>query len=96
MLEENNLAYIQLLNFGQNTGDELRGILEELLAQNPDGLILDLRNNGGGYLIRPGQLTSPRIYSRRCRNVRSLWGRRTRHLKIPPAMALPRTFRWWF
>lgn len=51
MLEENNLAYIQLLNFGQNTGDELRGILEELLAQNPDGLILDLRNNGGGYLV---------------------------------------------
>lgn len=50
MLEEENLAYIQLLNFGQNTGADLRNQLEELLAQNPKGLILDLRNNGGGYL----------------------------------------------
>jgi carboxyl-terminal processing protease len=24
--------------------------LEDLMAQNPDGLIIDLRNNGGGYL----------------------------------------------
>jgi carboxyl-terminal processing protease len=24
--------------------------LKELLAQNPKGMILDLRNNGGGYL----------------------------------------------
>ncbi|GAB4578105.1 MAG: hypothetical protein Fur0022_08380 [Anaerolineales bacterium] len=51
MLEEHNIAYIQLLNFGQNTGDDLRKELQELLAQNPKGLILDLRNNGGGYLL---------------------------------------------
>jgi carboxyl-terminal processing protease len=24
--------------------------LEDLMAQNPDGLVIDLRNNGGGYL----------------------------------------------
>jgi len=50
MLEENNIAYVQLFNFGQDTSSELRVVLEELLAQNPRGLILDLRNNGGGFL----------------------------------------------
>ena len=49
MLEE-NIAYVRLYNFGENTTDELRQSLKELLAEDPDGLILDLRNNGGGYL----------------------------------------------
>lgn len=50
MLEEHNLAYVQLFQFGLNTSDDLRQKLSELLAQNPRGLILDLRNNGGGFL----------------------------------------------
>ncbi len=50
MIEGENIAYIQLFDFGQNTSADLRKALKELLAQNPDGLILDLRNNGGGYL----------------------------------------------
>lgn len=58
MLEDQNLAYIQLINFGQTTGDDLRGVLQDLLAQNPDGLILDLRNNGGGYLVTAIQIAS--------------------------------------
>lgn len=49
MLEE-NIAYIQLQTFGADTAGELRAVLQELLAQNPIGIILDLRNNGGGYL----------------------------------------------
>jgi carboxyl-terminal processing protease len=32
------------------TTPELKATLETLMAQNPKGLILDLRNNGGGYL----------------------------------------------
>jgi carboxyl-terminal processing protease len=36
--------------FGDNTTPELVAALETLMAQNPKGLILDLRNNGGGYL----------------------------------------------
>jgi carboxyl-terminal processing protease len=48
---ENNIAYIRLNTFGENTASELRAQLKDLLDQNPRGIILDLRNNGGGYLI---------------------------------------------
>jgi carboxyl-terminal processing protease len=47
---ENNIAYIQLSTFGDTTIDDLHAKLKELLANQPIGLILDLRNNGGGYL----------------------------------------------
>jgi carboxyl-terminal processing protease len=47
---DDNIAYVQLLTFGETTTNDLRNTLRELLRQNPDGLILDLRNNGGGYL----------------------------------------------
>jgi carboxyl-terminal processing protease len=47
---EDNIAYIGLYTYGLQTPDELKTALTTLLANNPDGLILDLRNNGGGYL----------------------------------------------
>lgn len=49
MLEQ-NIAYVRLSRFSNPTPDELRTALEELMAQNPDGLILDMRNNPGGGL----------------------------------------------
>jgi carboxyl-terminal processing protease len=47
---ENNIAYIHLITYGLQTPEELRTALADLLAQQPTGLVLDLRNNGGGYL----------------------------------------------
>jgi carboxyl-terminal processing protease len=47
---EDNIAYVQVNTFGESTTRELKDTLKELMANNPDGLILDLRNNGGGYL----------------------------------------------
>jgi carboxyl-terminal processing protease len=47
---ENNIAYVQVNTFGENTTSELTAALTELMAKNPKGLVLDLRNNGGGYL----------------------------------------------
>jgi len=47
---KNDIAYVQLNTFGDTTNQELRDALREVMAQNPKGLILDLRNNGGGYL----------------------------------------------
>ncbi len=46
----NNIAYIQITTFGDTTADDFHKQLSALLANNPKGLILDLRNNGGGYL----------------------------------------------
>ncbi len=47
---DNNIAYVQLNTFGDNTSQELRQTLRDLMKQNPKGMVLDLRNNGGGYL----------------------------------------------
>lgn len=47
---DDNIAYVQLLTFGETTTQDLRTALRDLLRENPDGLILDLRNNGGGFL----------------------------------------------
>jgi carboxyl-terminal processing protease len=47
---DNNIAYIQITTFGDNTTQDFHDQLKQLMAQNPKGLILDLRNNPGGYL----------------------------------------------
>ncbi len=47
---DNNIAYISISTFGENTSQLLQKYLKELLANNPTGLILDLRYNSGGYL----------------------------------------------
>jgi carboxyl-terminal processing protease len=47
---DNNIAYVRLDAFSNTTGDELHAAIQELLNNNPSGLILDLRYNSGGYL----------------------------------------------
>jgi len=47
---DNNIAYVRVLIFADNTKDQLKAALEDVLAKKPTGLVLDLRNNGGGYL----------------------------------------------
>ncbi len=47
---ENNIAYLRLSQFGNDTAVETADILETLLAQNPVGLIVDVRRNPGGGL----------------------------------------------
>ena len=47
---EGDIAYVRLFTFGEKTTSELKTALSDLMAQNPKGMVLDLRNNGGGYL----------------------------------------------
>lgn len=47
---DNDIAYVKITLFGEKTARDLHGQLEVLMAQKPKGLILDLRNNGGGLL----------------------------------------------
>lgn len=47
---EGNIAYVRLRTFGENSDEELHQVLQEVMAQNPAGLVFDLRNNTGGSL----------------------------------------------
>lgn len=47
---DNGVGYIKLDKFLENSGDEVKTALLELKKNNPRGLVLDLRNNGGGIL----------------------------------------------
>jgi carboxyl-terminal processing protease len=47
---EEGIAYVRLSRFGNTTDEELAELLPDLLAENPSGLILDLRRNPGGAL----------------------------------------------
>ena len=47
---DGQIAYVSLSTFGDSSAADLRAAIEQLLAQNPRGLILDLRNNSGGYM----------------------------------------------
>ena len=49
-LKGNNIAYIKLSHFSDNTLQDFQNIARVVLNANPKGLILDLRNNPGGYL----------------------------------------------
>ena len=43
-------AYIKISHFNADTGDKFEKIVMPVLQKNPDGIILDLRNNPGGFL----------------------------------------------
>ncbi|HTN20805.1 MAG TPA: S41 family peptidase [Pelobium sp.] len=45
-----NIGYIKLDKFLENSGQEVKDALLEIQKNNPKGLILDLRYNGGGIL----------------------------------------------
>jgi carboxyl-terminal processing protease len=49
-LLEDDIAYIGLYNYGDRTADQLRESLREMRRDGAEGLIFDLRGNGGGYL----------------------------------------------
>lgn len=49
MLEE-DIGYIRITNFNQQTARDFREALDDLVASNMQGLVLDLRNNPGGLL----------------------------------------------
>jgi carboxyl-terminal processing protease len=48
--KDNGIFYISINQFNDNTGPEFDVKLKEMLLKDPKSLILDLRNNGGGYL----------------------------------------------
>jgi len=51
-LKEEDIAYIDIYHFSDEVSLEFTKVAIEILASNAKGVILDLRNNPGGYLER--------------------------------------------
>ncbi len=49
-MRDDGIAYIKLSEFNRTAVEKMQAGLEELLAQNPTGLVLDLRDDPGGFL----------------------------------------------
>lgn len=59
---DDNIAYVQITDFKATTTDDFDAALKELLPQQPRSLILDLRNNPGGYLTNAQEVLG-RMYN---------------------------------
>jgi carboxyl-terminal processing protease len=55
---KDGIAYLDINTFGEKTTQELRAALDDLLKQNPRGIVIDLRNNPGGYLSTAVEVSS--------------------------------------
>jgi len=49
-MKEGGIAYIRLYNFNTNAPGMLNDVAIQMFKHNPNGIILDLRSNPGGYL----------------------------------------------
>ncbi len=49
-MKENGIAYIRVNRFGDDTKEEFQTAVNQALDKKPTGLIIDLRNNPGGFL----------------------------------------------
>lgn len=47
---DNGIGYLEIVQFGDSTGDEVRSYLDEFKAAGITKLMIDLRDDGGGYL----------------------------------------------
>lgn len=57
-MKDNNLGYIQISSFAADTLDLFKKATDEILSKSPQGIILDLRNNPGGFLETAVDVTS--------------------------------------
>lgn len=48
--KDGNIAYIEVSRFGEDTAVDFAAAIRKASSQNTKGIILDLRNNPGGYL----------------------------------------------
>lgn len=49
-MKNGDIAYLRVRTFGETTGDELEAAMNDLQQQGAKAYILDLRQNGGGYI----------------------------------------------
>lgn len=49
-MKGNNIAYVRIGYFNEETYSDFSTIVEEITQKNPSGMVLDMRSNPGGYL----------------------------------------------
>jgi carboxyl-terminal processing protease len=59
--KEDNIAYIKISRFGDDTDSGFSSIASKVASQNPKGIIIDLRNDPGGYLDKAVDVASKMI-----------------------------------
>lgn len=84
---DGGIGYTRLTVFGANTASELSTALEKLEAQGAKGYILDLRDNGGGYLNAAIDVSSKFIATAPIVSVESRGGNNTEYVGENIAMA---------
>lgn len=57
-LTPGGMGHIRLFGFARNAGDQVRKEVERLLDQGADGIVLDLRDNGGGLFSEAIEVAS--------------------------------------
>ncbi len=62
-VREDGIAIVTIATFSDDTTEEFEKILADLALQNPEGMILDLRFNGGGFLDSAIEVTSKLLES---------------------------------
>ncbi len=87
-LMDNGIGYTRLTVFGSNTAQELSAALTKLQTQGAKAYVLDLRDNGGGYLNAAIDVSSKFIPSGPIVSVESRGGNDTQYdaenTAIPP------------
>lgn len=73
-------AYIDITSFGEDTGDLFTQKLKELRMKNPDNYIIDLRNNGGGYMLTAMDIAGNFIGENPAITIEDKDGQKTRYL----------------
>ena len=53
-----NIGVLRILRFDDNTGDLARKAVKDFKSKNVKGIIVDLRNNGGGYVSSAKEVAS--------------------------------------
>ncbi len=58
MMLDNNIALLRLSQFTSGSGDDLARALNDAKRAGAEGVVLDLRNNPGGYVVEAMQIAS--------------------------------------
>lgn len=56
---DNNIGYIRISSFKENTPDQFEEIYEELLEEGAEGFIFDVRDDGGGLVSALEEILDP-------------------------------------